>query len=209
MAERHLILNRDKNVLLTNKMDQGITSGINRALFHQKGLAHIRIMNAKRNDNGAITAMKQTIASPKMALQYDNIIITAARKVDKGVVDVEETESWEMLKIHSVPLVQYMGKGTEGLQKIREDFVPENEGIVIPTHVRWLANPCTIRVRRQNGEIAASSLLFVITGSRVAQSLGEKCNMAAGVWYRDETYMNEEPDCRCELSCVRGHIENK
>ena len=190
-------------------MDQEITSGINRALFHQKGPAHIRIMNARRNANGAITAMKQTIASPKMALQYDNIIITAARKVDKGDVDVEENESWEMLKIHSVPLVQYMGKGSEGLQKMREDFVPENEGIVISSHVRWLANPCTIRVRRQNGEIAASSLVFVVKGSRVAQSLGKKCIMAAGVWYRDETYTNEEPDSRCELSCVSGHIKNK
>jgi hypothetical protein len=29
------------------------------------------------------------------------------------------------------------------------------------------------------------------------------------VWYRVETYTNEEPDSRCELFCGWGHIENK
>jgi len=41
-----------------------------------------------------------------------------------------------------------MGKGTEGLQKMREEFEVENEGIVIPTQVRWLVNPWAIMERR-------------------------------------------------------------
>jgi hypothetical protein len=209
MAERRLILRRDESVPLSNKMDQEIASAINRALFHQKAPAHIRIMNAKRNAKGAITAITHPNATAEMALQYRDIIITAARTVDKGVVDVEENESWERLKIHAVPLIRYMGKGTEGLQKMREEFEAENEGIVIPTQVRWLANPRTIRERRQNGEIAASSVVFVVKGSKVAQSLVKKGIKAAGVWYRVETYTNEGPDSRCELCCGWGHIENK
>jgi hypothetical protein len=122
-------------------MDQEIASAINRARFHQKAPAHIRIMNAKRNAKGAITAITHPNATAEIALQYCDIITTAARTVDKGVVDVEENESWERLKIHAVPLIRYMGKGTEGQQKIREEFKAENEGIVIPTQVRWLANP--------------------------------------------------------------------
>jgi hypothetical protein len=62
-----------------------------------------------------------------------------------------------------------MGKGTERLQKMREEFDAENEGVVIPTQVRWLANPRTIKVSRQNGEVAASSVVFVVKGSRVVQ----------------------------------------
>ena len=85
----------------------------------------------------------------------------------------------------------------------------KNEGIVIPTQVRWLANPRTIRERRQNREIAASSVGFVVKGSRVAQSLVKKAIKAAGVWYRVETYTNEGPDSRYELCCGWGHIENK
>jgi outer membrane biosynthesis protein TonB len=183
MAERRLILRRDQSVPLSNKMDQEIASAINRALFHQKAPAHIRIMNAKRNARGAITAITHPNATAWMAVHYRDIIITAARTVDKGVVDVEEKESWQRLKIHTVPLIRYMGKGTEGLEKMREEFETENEGIVIPTQVRWLANPRTIRERRQNREIAASSVVFVVTGSKVAQSLVKKGIKAAGVWY--------------------------
>jgi hypothetical protein len=77
-----------------------------------------------------------------------------------------------------------MGKGTEGLQKIREEFEAENEGIAIPTQVQWLENPRTIRERRQNGEIAASSVVCVVKGSRLAQSVIKKGNKVTGVWYR-------------------------
>ena len=138
-------------------------------------------MNARRNAKGAITAITHQNATAGMAMQYHDIIITAARTVDRGVVDVEENETWERLKIHAVPLVRYMGKGTEGLQKMREEFEAENEGIAIPTQVRWLANPRTIRERKQNGEIAASSVVFVVKGSRLAQSLIKKGIKAAGV----------------------------
>jgi hypothetical protein len=102
-----------------------------------------------------------------------------------------------------------MGKGREGLQKMRDEFEAENEGIVIPTPVRWLTNPPTIRERRQNGEIAASSVVFIVMGSKMAQSLVKTGIKAAGVWYRVETYTNEGPDSRCELCCGWGHIENK
>jgi len=209
MAERRLMLRRDETVPLSNKMDQEIASAINRALLHQKAPAHIRIMNTKRNAKGAITAITHPNATAEMAMQYCDIIITAARTVDRGVVDVEENETWERLKIHAVPLVRYMVKGTEGLQKMREEFEVENEGIKVPTQVRWLANPHTIRESRQNGEIAASSVVFVVKGSNEAQVLVKKGIKAAGVWYRVEAYTNEGPDSRCELCCGWGHIENK
>jgi len=118
LADRRIILWRDTNVQLPNKMDQEIASGINRALCHQEAPAHIRIMNARRNAKGAITAITLQNATAEIAMQYRDIIITAARTVDKGVVDVEENESWERLEIHAVPLLRYIGKGTEGLQKM-------------------------------------------------------------------------------------------
>jgi hypothetical protein len=94
-----------------------------------------------------------------------------------------------------------MGKGMEGLQNMREEFEAENEGIVTPTHVRWLANPRPIRERRQKEEIAVSSVGFVLKGSNMPQSLLNKDIKAAAEWYRVEIYTNEEPDSRCELCC--------
>jgi predicted phage tail protein len=78
-------------------------------------------MNARRNAKGAIMAITHQNATTEMAMRYCDIIITAARTVDMGVVDVEENETWERQKIHSVPLVRYMGKGIGGLQTMREE----------------------------------------------------------------------------------------
>jgi len=139
-------------------------------------------MNADKNTKGTITAITHPNETAEMAMQYRDIIITAVRTVDRAVVDVEDNETWERLKIHAVPLVRYMGNGTEGLQKMREEFETENQGITVATQVRWLANPRTNMERRQNGVIAASSVVFVVKGSKVAQVLVKMGIKAAGVW---------------------------
>jgi hypothetical protein len=63
-------------------------------------------MNARRNAKGAITAMMNQNATAEMAMQYCDIIITAARTVNRGVMDVEENKTWERLAIDAIPLVQ-------------------------------------------------------------------------------------------------------
>jgi len=147
MAERCLILLRDESVPLSNKMEQDIASAINRALIHQKALAHIRFIIAKRNAKGAITEIAHRDGTAEMALHYRDIIIREASTVDKEVVDVKENESWERRKIHAVPPIRYMRKCMEGLQKMRQEFEAENDSTLIPTQVRWLANPHSIRER--------------------------------------------------------------
>jgi hypothetical protein len=189
-------------------MDQEIVPVITSALIHQKLPAHIRIMNAKSNAKGAITGIKHLNATAELAVQDRDIIITAARTVAKGVVDVQETECLQWLKIHAVPVTCDIGKGTDGMHKMREEFEAENEGIVIHTQVRCLPNPRTIRERRENGEVAEPLEFFVVKGSHVAQILVTNGINAAGVCYRVETYTNEAPDSRGELCCRWGHIEN-
>jgi hypothetical protein len=66
---------------------------------------------------------------------YRDIIIKAARSFDDGILDVERNESWERLKILTVPQVMYMGKGTEGLQQVREDILAEHKGVMIPAEL--------------------------------------------------------------------------
>jgi len=50
-------------------------------------------MNAKRNGKGTITAITHPNATAEMALQYRDIIIKAARSVDKGIIDLEGNKS--------------------------------------------------------------------------------------------------------------------
>jgi hypothetical protein len=55
-----------------------------------------------------------------------------------------------------------MGKGTWGVQKVWDEIHAENEGMVIPIKVQWLANPDSIRERRQRGQITALSVVLVV-----------------------------------------------
>jgi hypothetical protein len=57
-----------------------------------------------------------------MALICRDVNITTARTVDNSVINIEDNEAWEMLKIHAVPLVRDMGKGREGLHKMRDEI---------------------------------------------------------------------------------------
>jgi len=106
MADRQLILRRDESIPLPRKMDEEIASAVNRALFQQQAPAHVRIMNARRNAKGTITAITHQNSTAELALLYQDIIIMAARSVDKGIIDVEGNESWQRLKIHTVLLVR-------------------------------------------------------------------------------------------------------
>jgi hypothetical protein len=57
MSQRSLILRRDECIPPPNKMKQEIASAINNTLFHQKALAHVRNVNAKRNPSWTILAV--------------------------------------------------------------------------------------------------------------------------------------------------------
>ena len=135
-------------------------------------------------------------------------MITAARTVNKGAMDVDENETWCRLKINAVPLLRVIGQGTEGLQEMQEEFETENEGVAIPTQVRWLANPRTIRKMRQKGVITSSLVVFVVKGSKVTHNLINKGNKAAGVWHRVEAFTSAGPDSRYDCCCGWGEIEN-
>jgi DNA polymerase III delta prime subunit len=93
-------------------------------------------MNARMNAKGRMTTITHQNATAEMALLYRDIIIKAARSVDREIIVMEGKESWDILKIHTVLLVRYMGKGTEGLHKMREEILAENEGVAILDQVR-------------------------------------------------------------------------
>jgi hypothetical protein len=135
MTEGGLILRRDEGVPLPNKIYHVISLATNQALFQQQAPAHIRITNTTRNTRCTIMAITCPNATAAMVLIYRDLIITAVPTVEKGVINVEENESWDRLKVHAVPLVRYMGNGTEGLQKTQNEIHPENQGVMVPVLV--------------------------------------------------------------------------
>jgi hypothetical protein len=117
-------------------MDEEIASAMNTALFQQQAQAHAWIMNMRRNAKCTIAAMMLPNATTEMALLCQDIIINASGWVDKGIIDVEGNKCRKRRKIHTVPLVRYMGKGSAGRQTIREEIQAENKGVAIPAQAR-------------------------------------------------------------------------
>jgi hypothetical protein len=74
-------------------MDEEIAPAVNRVLFLQLAPAHVQIMNERRNARGTITAITNQNATAEMVLWNRDIIIKAARSVEKGIIDVEGNES--------------------------------------------------------------------------------------------------------------------
>jgi len=70
MADRRLILRKDESIPLPQKMDDGIASAVDRALFRQRATAHVRILTAKRNAKGTITAITHQNPTAEMPLLY-------------------------------------------------------------------------------------------------------------------------------------------
>jgi len=190
-------------------MDLEIAWVINRAHFHQKAPAHSQMLNAMRNGKGVITAIDHQNATAVMALAYREVIITAARTVDKGAIDVGANESWERLTVHAAPLVRYIGKFPECLQKMQVGIHVENEGVVISDQVRWPENPHTIKERRHRGEKSVSSFVFVVKGDKDVRRLVNEGIKVAGVSYRVEPFINVGPDSRCEHCRGWAYIESK
>jgi len=77
-------------------------------------------------------------------------VITAARKVDSGIVDIERNELWERLRMQGVNWDRNLGKKTGGgLEKLCQELQAENEGVVVPLAINWIGGPNDVQSRRR------------------------------------------------------------
>jgi len=136
-------------------------------------------------------------------------VIKAARKVDTGIVDIETNELWERVKMHGVNFDRYLGKKTGGgLEKYRQELQAENEGVVFPLAINWIGGPKDVQKKKAEGK-KASSVVFAVKGSKMAENVLKGGLRAAGVKYDVEKFMNARPDSFCGVCSRWGHVEAK
>lgn len=63
-----------------------------------------------------------------------------------------------------------MGKGSGGLQRLRDELEAENEGVQAPSGARWLGGAST-RARFREGRLLHSSAVVAVLGKAVATRL--------------------------------------
>ena len=67
---------------------------------------------------GVISALLTDQANTGLLIpQLSNLLLRAAKTVDKAVVGVEMLEHWQRLKVHGMPLEKYLGEGKMELLK--------------------------------------------------------------------------------------------
>jgi hypothetical protein len=94
--------------------------------------------------------------------------------VYKANKEVELDLNWVILKIHGVPFARYMGKGSEGVDKLRGEIEAENEGVNIPIAIRWMGNFSQLKGRRIDEGLQSSSAAITVKDWRLLQSLLRK-----------------------------------
>jgi len=186
-----------------------ISSEVNRALFEANVPYFVRIQGVTKNTRGCLSTITTPGATAEMLIRYREIVIKAARKVDAGIVDIETNELWEKVKMHGVNFDRYLGKKTGGgLEKLRAELQAENEGVVLPLAISWIGGPKDVHKKKEEGK-KASSVVFAVKGSKMAEKVLKGGLRAAGVRFEVERFMAAGPDSFCGVCSRWGHIEAK
>jgi len=209
MEKRRVTFKRDNSLPLSQKKDLDISSEVNRALFEAKVPYFVRIQGVTKNTQGCLSTITTPAATAEMLIRYREIVIKAARKVDAGIVEIEINEIWERVKMHGVNFNRYLGKKTGGgLEKLRQELQAENKGVVLPLAINWIGGPKDVQKKKTEGKIA-SSVVFAVKGSKMAEKVLKGGLRAAGIKYDVEKFMNAGPDSFCGVCSRWGHVEPK
>jgi len=209
MEKRRVTFKRDNGLPLSQKKDLDISSEVNRALFEAKVPHFVRIQGVTKNTRGCLSTITTPVATAKMLIRYREIVIKAARKVDAGIVDIETNELWERVKMHGVNFDRYLGKETGGgLEKLRQKLQAENEGVVLPLAINWIGGRKDVQKKKAEGK-KASSVVFAVKGSKMAQEVLKGGLRAAGMKYDVEKFVNAGPDLFCGVCSRWGHVDAK
>jgi len=200
---------RDNGLPLSQKKDLDISSEVNRALFEAKVRYFVRIQGVTKNTRGCLSTITTPTATAEMLIRYREIVIKAARKVDAGIVDIKTNELWERVKMHGVNFDRYLGKKTGGgLEKLRQELQAENEGVVLPLAINWIGGPKDVQRKKAEGK-KASSVVFAVKGSKMAEKVLKGGLRAAGINYDVEKFVNAGPDSFCGVCSRWGHVDAK
>jgi len=209
MEKRRVTFKRDNGLPLSQKKDLDISSEVNRALFKAKVPHFVRIQGVTKNTRECLSTITTPAATAEMLIWYREIVIKAARKVDAGVVDIETSELWQKVKMHGVNFDRYLGKKMGGgLEKLRQELQAENEGVVLPLAISWIGGPKDVQKKKAEGK-KASTVVFAVKGSKMAENVLKGGLRAAGVKYDVEKFMNAGPDSFCGVCSRWGHVETK
>ena len=110
-------------------------------------------------------------------------------------------------KAHAIPVARYLGRGSKGTATPRKEPEAENEGIRIPSTIRWLCGAPSVKTRYDERTISASSVVLAFANKDTFRLVCKKGLRLQGRRYEVETYEEVRPDVGCGHCAGWGHIE--
>jgi len=167
---------------------------------------HVRTTLGKISHRGRPSSMAREGVSAAMLLRFKRQIIEAARKVDRGIINVIANESWVELKI-LVPYDRY--RHPEGLSDLCEQIEAENEGVMIPPFsIKWMRAKKVIKHHYQHGKLphGVASVVFKVPNKAAEQKLLAEM-WVAGNRFRAQPFIPNRADTLCGRCSSWGHSE--
>jgi len=209
MGKRMVTCKRDNGLPLSQRRDLDISLEVNRALFEVKVPHFVHVQGGIKNTRGCFSTITTPQATAEMLIRYGEIVITAGRKLDAEIVDIETNELWERVKMHGVNFDRYLGKKTGGgLEKLRQELQAQNERGVLPLTINCIGGPKDVQKKKVEGK-KASLVVFAVKGSKMAEKVLKGGLRVEGVKYDVEKFVSAGPDSFCGVCSRWRHVEVK
>ena len=168
-----------------------------------------RVGSFRRSPRGNLFGPTSPTSAAAMLITQRGIILRVTRTIGPGVIDLETAPTWKRVRIHGVPVSPYVGRGSLGMEKLREELEAENDWVKITAVVRWLGRTADVRTRYSEEEIEASSVMitFLVLGEATFSSLQKSGLRLLGRRYNGEAFEEERLDMFCGRCGRWGHIE--
>ena len=135
--------------------------------LHQRG-ATARIQYLFLTKSGKYRGSTRATNNADHLLEHRNEVIQIARTADPSVTGLQARTAWWWLKVHAIPVARYLGKGSCGTDALREELEVENEGVKIPSTVRWLSGAASVKA----GPLQRKDYHGIIGGLRCCGRVG-------------------------------------
>ena len=103
----------------------------------------------------------------------------------------------------------FFGQGIAWHGGAPEELEAENEGIRIPSAIRWLSGAASVKARYEERTITASSVALAVADEATYRLVRRGGLRLQGRHCDAETYEEIRPDVRCDHCSSWGHISSK
>ena len=122
---------------------------------------------------------------------------------------LEARQTWWWFKTHAIPMARYLGRRSNGTGTLREGIEAENEGVKVPSTVRWLSGVPSVKARFIGGTIRASLVVLVVVDEDTFRLVCGESLPLKGRVYDNESYEKARADVECGRCSKWGRIETQ